>query len=475
MELIEELELDLNPKMIKMNLIIEKLNSLKDIYEQEKGKSPISESALEAYHNWFVPSNTFFRNYFPTDDADLQVFTDVDINQDGYGLYKSYTQQRYAYNNLLSKINSKVSDDLIKNNSKKMNANKKIFISHSSLDKDVVDQFVDKILKLGLGLKSDDIACTSREDTGVKTGEDIRNFIKDNISQADFVFFMISDNYKTSEICLNEMGAAWATDRDVKPILLPNVGFDSIGWLYNVNKGVVINDSAGLDLLSEDICEKLDIKPRMTVWNKHKGEFLNFVNTYTKNEPATEAIVLYEETGELDLLDCREIFDEKMALSSACIVRIGEAFTICTENTNKSGHTMEILTNNPNTTPAQIRPVLLKLSHDTDKLSEVLEAETPTLKKTFEGAMDACRKLKQLGVNDNEQLEEEKNTLNGMIENMTGFMHAAASVRTTIQKDIVNLDKSYTKAKNRLIKKLTDLIDAMQFCINKANELVLTL
>ena len=177
MELIEELELDLNPKMIKMNLIIEKLNSLKDIYEQEKGKSPISESALEAYHNWFVPSNTFFRNYFPTDDADLQVFTDVDINQDGYGLYKSYTQQRYAYNNLLSKINSKVSDDLIKNNSKKMNANKKIFISHSSLDKDVVDQFVDKILKLGLGLKSDDIACTSREDTGVKTGEDIRNLV----------------------------------------------------------------------------------------------------------------------------------------------------------------------------------------------------------------------------------------------------------------------------------------------------------
>ena len=63
------------------------------------------------------------------------------------------------------------------------------------------------------------------EETGVGTGEDIRKFIKENISTCDFVFFMISENYKKSEICLNEMGAAWATDRTVIPLVFPNLSF----------------------------------------------------------------------------------------------------------------------------------------------------------------------------------------------------------------------------------------------------------
>ena len=87
-------------------------------------------------------------------------------------------------------------------------SHKKIFISHSSKDKQIVDIFVDKLLHLGLQIDPNDVAYTSREETGVGTGEDIRKFIKENISTCDFVFFMISENYKKSEICLNEMAAA---------------------------------------------------------------------------------------------------------------------------------------------------------------------------------------------------------------------------------------------------------------------------
>mgnify|MGYP002554713353 FL=1 len=94
-----------------------------------------------------------------------------------------------------------------------MDIKKKIFISHSSKDKAIIDAFIDKILILGLGFKTEDIASTSREDTGVITGNDIREFIKNNISTSDYVFFMLSKNYRLSEICLNEMGAAWALNR----------------------------------------------------------------------------------------------------------------------------------------------------------------------------------------------------------------------------------------------------------------------
>ena len=56
-------------------------------------------------------------------------------------------------------------------------SHKKIFISHSSKDKQIVDIFVDKLLHLGLQIDPNDVAYTSREETGVGTGEDIRKFI----------------------------------------------------------------------------------------------------------------------------------------------------------------------------------------------------------------------------------------------------------------------------------------------------------
>ena len=41
---------------------------------------------------------------------------------------------------------------------------KKIFISHSSKDKDIIEKFTDNILQLGIGLSHEDIFCTSIEE-----------------------------------------------------------------------------------------------------------------------------------------------------------------------------------------------------------------------------------------------------------------------------------------------------------------------
>ena len=202
-------------------------------------------------------------------------------------------------------------------------SHKKIFISHSSKDKQIVDIFVDKLLHLGLQIDPNDVAYTSREETGVGTGEDIRKFIKENISTCDFVFFMISENYKKSEICLNEMGAAWATDRTVIPLVFPNLSFDSIGWLYNVRKGLLLNDPDALDSIFDDITEKYSYKPRINTWNRNKNEFILFINNL--NSQSTSPILISditvnnsdiievnaEEVEDLDIFDIRENFDSK--------------------------------------------------------------------------------------------------------------------------------------------------------------------
>ena len=144
---------------------------------------------------------------------------------------------------------------------------RRIFISHSSKDIDVLEKFTDFILQLGIGLSHDDIFCTSIEEMGIKNGEDIRNHIRENVQSADFSFLMISKNYKQSEICLNEMGAVWATDNRVRYYLLPDVDFNEIGWLCDAKKADKLADSVVLDALEEELTEYYGLPHKGGIWS----------------------------------------------------------------------------------------------------------------------------------------------------------------------------------------------------------------
>lgn len=154
---------------------------------------------------------------------------------------------------------------------------KKVFISHSSNDKDIVEKFVDHILQLGIGIKDDDIFCTSIENMGVKNGEDIRRHIQTNIRNADYAFLLISKNYKASEICINEMGAVWAYDANVRLYLLPDVDFDKIGWLCDTRKANMINSSIALDALHKEVIEYFGLPDKGTEWSRQREVFLEYM------------------------------------------------------------------------------------------------------------------------------------------------------------------------------------------------------
>ena len=85
---------------------------------------------------------------------------------------------------------------------------KKIFVSHSSKDEKIVKMFVEDILDLGLSVKTSEIFCTTTDGTKIESGEDWRNAIKDNLQSSKVTILIITPNYKESEICQNEMGAA---------------------------------------------------------------------------------------------------------------------------------------------------------------------------------------------------------------------------------------------------------------------------
>lgn len=195
----------------------------------------------------------------------------IDKWLNGISVPNSNCVNQYNFNVLMSLLQM-----LVDENSKPKTA-KKLFISHSSKDKEIVATFMDKILQLGIGLSHDDIFCTSIEETAIRNGEDIRKHIQDNIRNADYSFLLISKNYKESEICINEMGAVWAYDNSVRIFLLPDVDFDSIGWLYDTKKAEKINDTIALDALQKELIQFYSLSDKGISWSRQRETFLEYI------------------------------------------------------------------------------------------------------------------------------------------------------------------------------------------------------
>lgn len=153
----------------------------------------------------------------------------------------------------------------------------KIFISHSSKDIEIVGLFVDHILKLGLGIPSERIFCSSMEGHGVRSGEYIPDRIKEEMNKSCIAILFISNNYKESEVCLNEVGAAWVKlqKTEIIPLLLPDVNFDKLGFLDMARLGLKINALNDLYKLIQDNRQALSPDFNLQLVNKHLTNFIH--------------------------------------------------------------------------------------------------------------------------------------------------------------------------------------------------------
>ena len=376
-------------------------------------------------------------------------------------------------------------------------SHKKIFISHSSKDKQIVDIFVDKLLHLGLQIDPNDVAYTSREETGVGTGEDIRKFIKENISTCDFVFFMISENYKKSEICLNEMGAAWATDRTVIPLVFghhawslsfplikvfPNLSFDSIGWLYNVRKGLLLNDPDALDSIFDDITEKYSYKPRINTWNRNKNEFILFINNL--NSQSTSPILISditvnnsdiievnaEEVEDLDIFDIRENFDSKCREFNELMNNLSIQQNEFNDRMPK--HVEQLNAVGATKNMKKIRIAIMAVANDMDDIATLYDESAPKIITIFGEIIDWGVKLQQYDLGDNnEQIKaENREALHSLVIAVLTGKNALINGRNELTK-IIGIEKHQKRAQRRLTESYTKIIEAFEKCTIKANDM----
>lgn len=349
----------------------------------------------------------------------------------------------------------------------------RVFLSHSSKDKPVVDLFKTVLLNVGLGISDKDIAYTSAVETGVPLGRNIPQYIKLNISDSDFVFLFISDNYRHSEVCLNEMGAAWALDRNVKPLLInDNVPFDSVGWLYHMNLCASLSDSDRLDELRDEFIEKFPNHTKTSVWNRQKTEFISRLKQLTDkqvDENLTNASPS-SVPDELGLLDYKEIFDEQNAEFVNIIGRITDGLNTLTPQLRKRTQQLSSAANGSLNTQ-KAKGIMIALARDYDQFSAVLEKWTPLADEKYNALIDSTKLIQKHSVIDEEDSNNNHQSYKILFDQLILAHKTFVGLRNNLI-DLPDKEKSLIKSKRRTLNAMNSLIAAMNSWITRTSELL---
>ena len=154
---------------------------------------------------------------------------------------------------------------------------KKIFISHSSKDIQIVGSLID--LLESIGIPEEQIFCTSFAGRGSRLGENFLEKIKSTISDDTLVLFVLSNNFYNSVICLCEMGAAWVSANYQIPILIPPFDFNDIKGVFPNTNAMEINNPSQVTQFKEEIEGVFKIKPKeFSKWEPKRNKIISEIN-----------------------------------------------------------------------------------------------------------------------------------------------------------------------------------------------------
>lgn len=187
-----------------------------------------------------------------------------------------------------------------------------VFVSHAAADKQLVDEFVDTILRAGCELGGRQIFYSSGEDTGVPSGSDLLSHIRKSVGEADLVIAVISPSFQTRPFCVAELGAAWGRTDNLFPLAVPGM---ERPILQGVLEGMTVrylNDSGALDELHDRVGEVAGAHVSSRTWGRYRAKWLTNVDRLVSELPTLRAVTL----AEIENLE-RELADIRVALRSS--------------------------------------------------------------------------------------------------------------------------------------------------------------
>lgn len=203
----------------KENVILHKLNGkvisdIKAIVEPKQFF--IEDSSLN------IEEGDFFERILPNGSHEY-------YRVEERGFYTGMGGIKSHYQTSVSKINKSEMDEQLMSSiaSDDTFIQSKVFISHSSKDKEYVEALTGLLEDIGLPESS--IVCTSVPGYGVPGETKIYDWLREQFTTCELrVIFVLSSNYYNSPASLNEMGAAWVTKATDTLILLPGFNFSDI-------------------------------------------------------------------------------------------------------------------------------------------------------------------------------------------------------------------------------------------------------
>lgn len=128
---------------------------------------------------------------------------------------------------------------------------RKIFISHTPIDRGFVEKVID-ILKV-IGVKRESIFCSSFEGYGVAMSENFLERIKNEFNEDVLMIFMLSKEYYYSVKSICEMAATWVKTNHHIAILIPPFDYKDMNGVIPALNGMKIYETAKYEALKNII------------------------------------------------------------------------------------------------------------------------------------------------------------------------------------------------------------------------------
>lgn len=154
----------------------------------------------------------------------------------------------------------------------------KIYISHSEEDTEIIADFI-QILK-AIGISKDAIFCDSIEGHGTALGSDRLKGTEDRLNEKSLVFFILSEHFYNSKMCLIEMGNVWGQSKDHISVAIPPFDLKQMEGVFQNYKGISIHLPKKLDALKKTLETRFDLKPKEhTEWEYMRDMALNSIRS----------------------------------------------------------------------------------------------------------------------------------------------------------------------------------------------------
>lgn len=189
---------------------------------------------------------------------------------------------------------------------------KSVFVSHATADRDLVEQFVEIILK-NCGLAEADIFVSSIPGMDIPGGSDLLATVRAEVSDTTLVIAVITPTYPTRPVCIAELGAAWGVAGKLLPVLVPGINRDRLEGVLNGLKTDYLNEEKTLDEIAERIETETGRGPaNRSSWTRAKQRWLRAVDGLVAALPEPE-LVSTEQHNELKA----KLSDTEQALADA--------------------------------------------------------------------------------------------------------------------------------------------------------------